>query len=244
MQADYAAEYRDLYQRHWWWRARERFILRELDRLELNRGHETILDIGCGDGLFFDALSQYGEVQGVEADESLVSPDGRWRDRIHIGAFDRRFQPGTRFSLIVMLDVLEHLADPLSALEQVRELLVEEGKLVLTVPAFNLLWTTHDDLNHHFTRYTKARLGEVAGAAGIEVVRMRYLFQWTCPVKLAVRVKERLVATRPASPRVPPAIINRALYGATLLEQAVLERVAPPFGSSLLMVARRAASRS
>ena len=239
MQADYAAQYRELYQRHWWWRARERFILRELDRLELRLGIESILDVGCGDGLFFDELSRYGDVHGVEADEALVSPGGVWRERIHIGPFDERFQPQRRFTLIVMLDVLEHLADPLSALAHVDRLLADDGKLLLTVPAFNLLWTTHDDLNHHYTRYTKSRLGEVAEKAGLEVLRMRYLFQWTCPVKLAVRLKERLVSTKPASPRLPSPIVNRALYGATLLEQAIMERLPPPFGSSLLMVARK-----
>jgi 2-polyprenyl-3-methyl-5-hydroxy-6-metoxy-1,4-benzoquinol methylase len=239
MQADYAAHYRELYERHWWWRARERIVLRELARLELRAGQETILDIGCGDGLFFDALSRYGDVQGVEADESLVSPGGPWRDRIHVGPFDERFRPGRRFSLILMLDVLEHLADPSAALAHVRSLLTDDGTLVLTVPAFKTLWTTHDDLNHHYTRYTKPRLRQVAEDAGLAVLRMRYLFQWTCPAKLAVRLKERFVSTTPASPRLPPPMINRALYTATLLEQAILQRLEPPFGSSLLMVAGR-----
>lgn len=238
MQADYAVQYRELYQRHWWWRARERCILRELGRLDLRPGQESILDIGCGDGLFFDRLSGYGHVEGVEADASLVSSNGPWRDRIYIGPFDERFQPGRRFSLILMLDVLEHLADPVGALAHAGRLLTGDGRLLLTVPAFNLLWTTHDDLNHHYTRYAEKPLRQVTEAAGLEVVRMQYLFQWTCPVKLAVRLKERLVRTEPASPQLPPPLVNRGLYWLTLLEQAIVDRVPVPFGSSLLMVAR------
>jgi 2-polyprenyl-3-methyl-5-hydroxy-6-metoxy-1,4-benzoquinol methylase len=239
MQADYAAGYRELYERHWWWRARERRILRELSRLKLRPGQESILDVGCGDGLFFDRLAAFGHVQGVEADASLVNPNGRWRDRIYVGPFDERFQPGRRFSLILMLDVLEHLADPVGALVHVARLLADEGKLVLTVPAFNALWTTHDDLNHHYTRYTKGPLRQVTEAAGLRVVRMQYLFQWTCPMKLAVRAKEQLIRTEPAPPQLPPPRVNQALFGLTLFEQAVTDRLPIPFGSSLLMVAER-----
>src|SRR5436190_189838 len=74
--ATYAQEYRELYERHWWWRARERFILDELARLRPAAGWGAILDVGCGDALFFDALSRFGDVEGVEPDASLVTPNG------------------------------------------------------------------------------------------------------------------------------------------------------------------------
>src|SRR2546430_3571573 len=54
-------------------------------------------------------------------------------------------------------------------------LLEPGGILLATVPAFPLLWTSHDVLNHHYTRYTKASFARVARAAGLRVVRSRYL---------------------------------------------------------------------
>src|SRR2546426_671635 len=55
VEPEYAVRYRDLYRRHWWWRARERLILDVLRRLRPGAGWSAILDVGCGDGLFLTA---------------------------------------------------------------------------------------------------------------------------------------------------------------------------------------------
>ena len=57
-----------------------------------------ILDVGCGDGLFFDRLHEMGEVEGIEPDASLVDPQGAHRHRIHIQPFDDRFRPSAVYS--------------------------------------------------------------------------------------------------------------------------------------------------
>jgi SAM-dependent methyltransferase len=231
---EYAAAYQDLYQRHWWWRAREAMLLREIERLRPSRGWGNVLDVGCGDGLFFGQLARFGEVWGVESDESLIAPDSPHRPRIHVGPFDRTFEPGRRFGLMLMLDVLEHLPDAVAALAQARQLLEPEGRLLITVPAFPLLWTRHDDLNHHYVRYRKRSLGTVAGRAGLEVLSSRYCFHWLFPVKLVVRGVERLGRKESAPAAVPPAPLNRVLLGVSRLEEVAFRRFPLPFGSSLL----------
>jgi hypothetical protein len=50
--AVYARNYRDFYERHWWWRARERLILLVIEEIQRNGSTDFILDIGCDDGLF------------------------------------------------------------------------------------------------------------------------------------------------------------------------------------------------
>ncbi|HEX6533404.1 MAG TPA: class I SAM-dependent methyltransferase, partial [Gemmatimonadaceae bacterium] len=159
MLPDYGRQYRALYERHWWWRARERWIVRALECHRPAHGWGAALDVGCGDGLFFDRLAALGcTVDGVENDAALVDPEGPHRARITVGPFDERFQPGTRYSLVLMLDVLEHLRDPLGALRHAVSLLEPGGVFLATVPAFLALWTTHDVLNQHVTRYTRRRL--------------------------------------------------------------------------------------
>ncbi|MCE9607999.1 MAG: class I SAM-dependent methyltransferase [Planctomycetia bacterium] len=199
----------------------------------------AVLDVGCGDGLFFDRLVEFGVVDGVETDASLVDPQGPHAARIHIGPFDADFRPERRYDLILMLDVVEHMPDAEAGLRRAEELLTDDGLLVATVPAFNALWTAHDDFNHHYTRYTKRSFAAVARQAGLQVDARRYFFHWTVPIKLAVRGVEALRrrSSRPAA--VPPAWINGPLYALSRWEQSTLGRLPLPMGSSLLVVGRR-----
>jgi SAM-dependent methyltransferase len=236
---DYARNYRDLYERHWWWRAREDLILETLARFRPAQGWGSILDVGCGDGLFFGKLQTLGHVEGIEMDPTGVSDESPWRARIQVRSFDESFQPGKRYSLVLMLDVLEHFPDPLARLQRALDLLEPSGTLLLTVPAFRALWTSHDDLNHHYTRYSLSELARLVREATGRIVDARYFFQWMTPLKLAAHVKESLVPSPPRTPRVPAEWINRSLYRVSRAEQKILRHLPLPFGSSLLAVVRR-----
>jgi 2-polyprenyl-3-methyl-5-hydroxy-6-metoxy-1,4-benzoquinol methylase len=235
----YGRAYRQLYERHWWWRVREELVVATLDDLLPRDGSASILDIGCGDGLLFDRLTVYGDVEGIEADARLVTRGGRWEHHIHVRELDERFEPGKRYSAILMLDVVEHISDPRRVLRRACELLAPGGWLVLTVPAFLALWTRLDDLNHHQTRYTTGTLLPLVREAGLDVVRARYFFQWLFAAKLLVRAIERLRPGSPAVPQVPRPLVNRLLQRVTRAEQAVARTLPFPFGSSLLVVARK-----
>jgi SAM-dependent methyltransferase len=196
--------------------------------------------VGCGDGLFFEKLQRFGPVEGVEMDPTGVAPDGPWIDRIHVRPFDETFQPGKRYALVLMLDVLEHFADPVRALRRAVELLGDGGAILITVPAFRALWTSHDVLNRHYTRYTRASLEAVAAQSGARLEWSRYVFRWMSPLKLAASLKERILPVAPEPPRIPPAWVNRALYRLSRIEDRLIGRAPIPFGSSLFAVARRA----
>ncbi|HMD86324.1 MAG TPA: class I SAM-dependent methyltransferase [Terriglobia bacterium] len=235
MRDDYLQRYRELYQRHWWWRAREKLILETLRAEQPPGGWKSILDVGCGDGLFFDQLTPFGDVEGVEPSAASVSDQGPHRSRIHIGPFDENFQPRKEFKLILMLDVLEHLADPAAALRRALALLAPGGMLLVTVPAFNALWTNHDLVNEHVTRYTRRTFRELARQAGLAIQTERYFFQWLFPLKLATRGLERAMDILPRPASVPPGWINTPLYLLSLLEQYTWGALPWPFGSSLMV---------
>lgn len=238
MDQAYAIEYRNLYQRHWWWRSREEEILRQLDCMLGREGNKSILDVGCGDGLFFDQLQTYGSVTGVEADPNTMSSDGRWRNNIYCQLFDETFQPNKQFDAILMLDILEHMPDAPAAITHARNLLTDDGILIATVPAFNSLWTSHDDLNHHVIRYKKTTFCPMIEQADFELLSSRYLFHWTCPAKLVIRLKEKIFGANPKSPEVPPDWVNRICLGLTRLEHATISRLPMLFGSSLMVIAK------
>lgn len=237
MQAAYARNYRRLWDEHWWWRARRRFVLGKLEALNRRRPLKRMLDVGCGDGLFFDELSRFGEIWGVEPDESLVDPDGRWRARIRLEAFGADYRDERRYELILMLDSLEHIRDEDAALRAATALLEPDGALFLTVPALPSLWSAHDEANHHYRRYTKDTLRASLERAGLVPDDMGYYFCWPVPLMYGRKLSTRGQAEYEVAP--PPAPVNKFMYALSVLEQT-LAPAGTPIGSSLFALCRRA----
>jgi SAM-dependent methyltransferase len=238
MDSDYAHAYAGLYLRHWWWRAREDYLVRILREELPCRTGNTILDVGCGGGLFFKRLSEFGEVDGVETDTSMKTGREEIDGRIHWGMLDT-YRTDKRYDVILFLDVLEHVNNPEDLLQGGVRLLKTNGIVVATVPAFRALWTSHDQMNDHLERYTKSRLERVARSAGLRAYRMRYFYHWLCLAKLLVRAREALGSTSAKLPKVPPMPINRFLYLLSRAEQVLYMDRLLPIGSSLLFIGTR-----
>jgi 2-polyprenyl-3-methyl-5-hydroxy-6-metoxy-1,4-benzoquinol methylase len=239
MQAEYARAYENLYRNHWWWRAREDYLISVLRGRLPENGTGRILDVGCGSGLLFERLESFGEVCGVETDVSLRTGIGAVDDRIHWGPLEELAAPA-RFTCILMLDVLEHMTDPIAALRQAHARLEARGILLATVPAFQMLWTKHDDMNQHVRRYSKRTFRPLLARAGFRAEQLRYFFHWTFAAKLLVRATEsvgRGSSLDSVIPSIPAAPLNHALYAFSRLEQWCFRPLPLPFGSSLLVVA-------
>src|SRR5262245_1195239 len=99
MRERYAQHYRALWERHWWWRSRESWLTGWIERLAGSSRNLHILDAGCGDGLYFDVLSRFGEVEGLEPDERLLT-EGPRRRAIRVGPLDATFRPERPYNLI------------------------------------------------------------------------------------------------------------------------------------------------
>ena len=237
MDIAYATAYRRLYQNHWWWRTREAILLQTLAGLADGAPPRRILDVGCGAGLFFDALERFGHVEGIESDAALVQQSGRWRKRIRTGELDESFHPAEPFDMILMLDVLEHVRNPEQMLGFAARTLAPGGRILITVPAFTSLWTSHDDLNHHLRRYTANQLRRTIRETGLITESVRYLFQSLVIPKLMVRAIERTRSRSPHIPRVPGPLVNDLLRRWFLAECRVSRCL--PFGTSVMAIARR-----
>jgi SAM-dependent methyltransferase len=232
MQVEYAAAYPDLYRRHWWWRVRERILLRTISGLVRGRSDARILDVGCGAGLFFDALEPLGHVEGVESNAEAVAASGRWRHRIMPGPLT---DSGPQFDVVLLLDVIEHIAEPGPLLRTVARRLAPRGVVVITVPAFQALWTSHDVLNEHVTRYSRRTLRRLIEHHGFAVRSIRYFFPSLVALKGLVRAVEAVTTATPRVPEVPSTLVNGAIQAWLGVEEAVFGWL--PFGGSVLAVA-------
>ncbi|NKB88063.1 MAG: methyltransferase domain-containing protein [Acidobacteria bacterium] len=241
MDTAYGQAYATGYATHWWWRAREIVIESALRELELPRG-ASILDFGCGDAVSFPMLERFGRVDGIEVDETLLSPAGPYRDRISSAALGSPAYRDRQYQLITALDVIEHIEDDSGTVGQLEELAAPGGWLVVTVPASMRLWSSHDVVNHHYRRYERAQLQRLL-SAHFEVVDVRYLFQLLfVPKYLLARLErlmggEREAAISQTSLPAPP--LNWAMRRGLVLESKMLRHLNPPFGTTLLAVVRK-----
>lgn len=244
MQAEYAHRYAALATQHWWWLARRKVVVSHVRRLARTARIEHILDVGCGDGSLLSALAEFGDARGVEPDADVIPHDSPFRDRIRVAPFNAEYEDDRTYDLVLMLDVLEHIEDDAGAARRLYDLLRPDGYAIVTVPAFQSLWSMHDVVNRHFRRYVKATLGRVLREAGFEVEVLRYMFGWTAGALLLRRVlspaRDLHEGANGYRVSVPARPVNAVLHGLCRMEEGLVgATVGLPVGSSLLAVLRR-----
>jgi SAM-dependent methyltransferase len=232
----------ELDDRHWWYRGRRRIIRAELDRLALTPG-ARILDAGCGSGRTLEELVAYGEVQGIELDPGAAElASSRRVGEVRIGRLEELPWEDAEFDLITCLDVIEHTPDDRVTLSELRRVSKPGGFLLVTVPAYQGLWSTHDVANHHYRRYSRARMRAAAGEAGWRVRRMTSFNGLLLGPAAAVRLAERRRLSQPVEDHKPNVTLGPEWLNAVLEQPLRLEARwlasgrSMPAGLSLLAV--------
>ncbi len=224
---------------HWWFRARLEILRTVIPPGAPASRLRRVVDLGCGTGTVLGALRDLGETIGVEIDDTLRAVAvGRGLD-VRAGALPDRVpvEPGTA-DVVLLLDVLEHLEDPVAALGTARKLLAPDGMLVITVPAYQWLWSAHDVTLRHKRRYTRDALTRLASDAGFAIERATYFNTLLFPALAIVRLLGRLQRRSGHDLHRPGPMVNRLLERVFAAERHLLRRVALPFGNSILLLAR------
>ena len=202
-----------------------------------------ILDAGCGSGRNMVELARFGTVTGVELSQTSIElARAREAGEVVAGSVLEMPFDDHSFDLAVTLDVIEHLEDDEGALRELRRTVAPGGALLVTVPAYQWLWSGHDVINHHHRRYTRRTLQRVAEQAGWKQVRTTYFNSLLLPVAILLRALDRFNTKTTESSLdlwVPPEPINRLLEQPLNLEAALIARGGRiPAGLSLMAVFR------
>src|ERR1700722_648548 len=242
MDRDYELQTHRAEDRHWCDRGRRTVPERVIAQLRLP-ARARILDAGCGSGRNMIDLARHGTVTGIELSETSVAlARERGSGEVIEGSVLEMPFAADSFELAASLDVIEHLQDDLAALRELRRVVAPGGALLITVPAYQWLWSGHDEVNHHHRRYTRRSLQHVAQQAGWEPVRATYFNSLLLPVAIALRVLERFSSKTTESSLdlwVPPEPLNWLLERPLALEAALIARGGRiPAGLSLLAVFR------
>jgi len=228
---------------HWWFRSRRDLFLRQVDRAARELGFPgrplRLLDFGCGTGFNLSFLREYGEVSGADRlrpeDREFRRPDGFPLLDVERDLADRQGS----FHLVTALDVLEHLDDDVQALRELGGLLAPGGQIVLTVPAYDWLWSGEDVISEHRRRYTRSRVARACQAAGLQLRYASYFNLAILPAMTGVVWARRLLAGR-GEPQsnlwMPRPWLNRLLYAVASREAGWVgsQRVSLPAGAGII----------
>lgn len=135
---------------------------------------------------------------------------------------------------VLLLDVIEHLAEPVTALGEAARCLQPGGSVIVTVPAYPWMYGPWDRALGHYRRYTRSLLKTHAEQAGLKVRRLTYWNSFTLPAAVATRLYQKLFPRESGAefPRVP-GWLNSLLKTCARVERKLLFRTGVPAGLSL-----------
>ena len=137
---------------HWWFSVRRELISKFIKRYSKNKKLK-ILDYGCGSGTNIKALTKFGDVYCYEKDKrtlDYLSSEYKEDKKVTI---IKNLKRQIKYDLIVLADVLEHIKEDSNALKTLKKFLKPQGQILITVPAYNFLFSKKDEVLKHFRRY-------------------------------------------------------------------------------------------
>ena len=235
--SEYASNYPDGMDRHFWNRARNRVIERRVRRA-LAVAPGRVLDIGCGRGIVVDHLRRWGvDCSGVEISQAPPL-NAAVASHLQMGCDIADLPADVRQIVRVglLLDVLEHLPDPNTFLHRCRTILPGLKALVITLPARQELWSNYDEHYGHFQRHRLEDLPGLLLALPVRSLDTSYFFHGLYPPML---ILNRLGCQRSFEFRPPGGglvgVVHRIMGGVFSLEDRLVPRRWP--GTSLIALA-------
>lgn len=227
--------------KHFWFRIRK-IIIRDLFRKYI-RKNAKVIEIGAGTGYISKMLLSDGY------DIAIGDVHKRALSLFDSHIFVKKFQFDIKqspfkdhFDAIGMFDVLEHIENDSEVLKKISDMLKNNGKLILTVPAHRWLWSRYD--YSHKRRYNLGRIRRIF-KNNFKILEAKHFFVSIVPLLLVRTVlqnpsKGKLTARKLAKEQISiNPILNKVLYALLCFENKILKNISPKIGGSILVVAEK-----
>lgn len=207
---------------HWYYRSKAKAVKKLL------RGEpmERILDVGAGSGFFSRSLlsqSHAREAWCVDISYTEDSESTQAGKPVHF----RRSIDSVPAEVVLLMDVLEHVDDDIGLLKEYAAKVPANTTFLVSVPAFQWLWSAHDVFLEHKRRYTLPQIEHVAQSAGLQVKRGAYYFGAVFPIAVATRVMKKILKRGTDEPKSQlkkhNPLVNGVLGSLCALELAALQ---------------------
>lgn len=172
----YQLSYPDGVENHWWHLARNRLLAQQIK--QLSKQQASVLDVGCGRGVTVKYLrSQAIDCIGVEPAEAKPLKDIKQYIFTGKKAEDLSEAERDRYTLLLLLDVVEHIANPDIFLKDIIALFPNVTHVIITVPACPELWSNYDEFYGHYRRYTLNMIEDLSHQLNWHLMWNFYFFQ-------------------------------------------------------------------
>jgi 2-polyprenyl-3-methyl-5-hydroxy-6-metoxy-1,4-benzoquinol methylase len=239
----------EMERKHFWHVGRKEIILDVIKKHVPRFDKVKMLEVGCGNGSVLDYLKRNSI--NVEGGDLFIEGLKFCRQKagpVHLYQIDVLTLPfKEEYEVIGLFDVLEHIEDDRKALSEISRALRPGGYLILTVPAYQVLWSRHDEASHHKRRYSKKNLVAKLENCGFSVDKVTYFMFFLYPMLAAVRLLSKVFrsgiqkkddAMTSLEYKTMP-VINDIFLTLLRLEKYLIRRMDLPFGASLILIARR-----
>lgn len=244
MQRDYYTRYYHLERNNWWFIIRLKIIKQTIQKRIYQHQPLKILNVGVATGASSDMLSEFGVVVSSEYDLETCKflKENLNMEVVQASVTDLPFADNS-FDLVCAFDVIEHVEDDLKAYAEMKRVCKISGHIVTTVPAFMIMWSGHDVVNHHFRRYTKSEIYHLVRQNHL-IVRYSSYFNSILffPVLVFRIIKNIFIKNEiPKSDfhKETPPMINQLLKSVFSLELSLLRFIKFPFGVSYINISEK-----
>jgi SAM-dependent methyltransferase len=243
MNRDYYLQMRRLEDHHWWFVARRNLICAALKRFCKTENPLT-LDMGCGTGGTLDRLREFAQPVGLDLEPLALSLcRERGHENLVLASATALPFADNSFDAAIALDVLEHIPDDTLAARELARALKPGGVAVVTVPAYQSLWSGHDIALMHQRRYRAEEVQKLLEGAGLQIEHLSYTVSVLLPAVWVVRKLQNALKRKETLPKanaVPtPEPLNGILRRLLDAEAKLALRTSLPFGLTIFAVARK-----
>lgn len=212
---------------YWYYRHKFLFIKKFIDT------PKTVTDIGAGSALFSRELAKLYPMA------NFYAHDINYQNDVDIQEKNITFSNSSEYKLsdvYLLTDVLEHIENDSQFLSKIVQSAPKDAKFIITVPAFNILWSGHDVFLKHFRRYKKKQLEDLVRKSGLDIDKFQYLYFSLFLIALINRKFINRYRIRSQLKNVNK-ILNTFLFFLCKIDHVLKSHT--PFGVSCILIAKK-----